>query len=790
MKLPPLPLVVLDTETTGFVPRVHHVIEYAAVTVQNGEIADTYEQLFSAEEIPPVVEVITRIRMEDVRGQPAFVEKREEMLSRVPEDAVIVGQNTPFDLGMLKGEGMDLSERPWIDTSMLASLVFPELESYSLGYLSTVLTLNHEPKHRALGDVQATLELLSRVWGRLLELPPDLLQKAQDIMKRAPSGYRLLFDSIPVSKKKALPSWLQKPPEAAFRRRSISTPALPTPKIGDIRLREEPLDPVELQAIIEAAQKDTSVRHWIAVKNLDAAVRRLSFNEGVRILYPPSHLLDSNAVQKLRQADALTVDEATLLLKIEWYEPVTRNDLPIHGNEESVWRGTLACTDASDVYTKQFDDLPGVVLIDHQQLLRFLEDEEHPAAAALREPSHIIIDDASMLEDTATKAYGWYADVSALRAGSERNDMLTRVTDLLQLWIEKVRGGLDVRAITAADLSAPEAKGLRAQIKEVLEQDGGLPEPVRIQLDGVVHILNPENLARRYAWIEQRQNGAHTLQSVPEHVSDFLSDLLYSRFPTTLLIPPQSAMELKEILPQSGTSHVEEKVMKDPEMPITFPLTPVHEILANPPEGKTIVLIPGKGTIENMYVKYTEMLEERNVTLICLGVSGGQGRMRAEFLAAEGTTLWLVTPWVFEGLELPPETVDHLVISALPFDYASHPVLSRRAARYKSGFMDYFLPRLKHRLFRLLRTFARFKKEGADVRILDDRLRCKEYGKEVIKYLNCFSTKGEGAGIEHGKLKMENGLMKESPTRPVASSSSKKKKPMKKNKEEGQLKLF
>ena len=114
------------------------------------------------------------------------------------------------------------------------------------------------------------------------------------------------------------------------------------------------------------------------------------------------------------------------------------------------------------------------------------------------------------------------------------------------------------------------------QIKEVLEQDGGLPEPVRIQLDGVVHILNPENLARRYAWIEQRQNGAHTLQSVPEHVSDFLSDLLYSRFPTTLLIPPQSAMELKEILPQSGTSHVEEKVMKDPEMPITFPLTPVH----------------------------------------------------------------------------------------------------------------------------------------------------------------------------------------------------------------------
>lgn len=744
MKLPPLPLVVLDTETTGFVPRVHHVIEYAAVTAVNGEVTDTYEQLFAAEEIPPVVEVITRIRMEDLRGQPAFAEKREEILARIPDGALIVGQNVTFDLGMLKGEGLDLTERPWVDTSMLASLVFPELESYSLGYLSAVLKLNHEPKHRALGDVRATLELLAKVWERLRELPPDLLEKARDTMERAPAGYRLLFRAIPPSEEKTRPKWMTMPEEKGCGKRGVTVAALPTPKAGDIALREEPLDPTELQALVEAARKDASVRQWIAVKNLDTTIRRLTLGSDVRIAYPPTHLLDPAAARRLEQAETLTADEATLLAKIAWYKPRTRNDLPLHGNEESVWRGTLACTEQSEAYTKQFEDLPGVVLVDHQQLLHFLEDEEHPTANALKEPAHIIIDDASMLEDTATKAYGWYADVSALRAGSERHPRLTRFTDLLQLWIEKIRGGLDVRVLTAADLATPETKGLRAQLAQVLEEDGNLPAPVTHQLDGIAHILDADNLARRHAWIEQRQNGAHTLQSVPEHVADVLQDVLYSRFPTTLLIPPGSAGELREILPLQTNAHVLSSASA-PTPPsastaIAFPLTPLAEIMSNPPSGKTIVLIPGKGTIENMYVKYTEALEERGATLICLGVSGGHGRMRAEFLAAEAPALWLLTPWAFEGVELPPCTVDHLVISALPFDYASHPVLSRRAARYRSGFADYFLPRLKHRLFRLLRTFARFRTENADVRILDDRLRSKEYGKGVMEYVKRFSS--------------------------------------------------
>ena len=70
MKLPSIPLVILDTETTGLLPRVNRIIEFASVRVENGDIIDEYEQLFSIpDEIPAHVRVLTRIVDDDLRGR-------------------------------------------------------------------------------------------------------------------------------------------------------------------------------------------------------------------------------------------------------------------------------------------------------------------------------------------------------------------------------------------------------------------------------------------------------------------------------------------------------------------------------------------------------------------------------------------------------------------------------------------------------------------------------------------------------------------------------------------------
>jgi Rad3-related DNA helicase len=169
----------------------------------------------------------------------------------------------------------------------------------------------------------------------------------------------------------------------------------------------------------------------------------------------------------------------------------------------------------------------------------------------------------------------------------------------------------------------------------------------------------------------------------------------------------------------------------------------LETIMQDPPAGKTIVLVGSRKTVEDAFVRHTEALEEKGVTLICQSLSGGQERMQAEFIAAAAPTLWLLTPWTYEGVELPQGTANNLVCFTLPFDHPNHPVLSRRALHYRNAFGEYSLPRLKARLFRILRTFARHATGDATVQVCDDRLKTKKYGPEVRSHLEQYAADTE-----------------------------------------------
>lgn len=735
MQLPDIPFVVLDTETTGFIPKVNRVMEYAHMTYRNGKQTDEYEELISIpQEIPGVVQIITRIRPDALEGKAVFDDLKEDIAKRIGDDTVIVGQNILFDIRMLKGEGIDLSDRPWIDTSMLASLVFPELESYSLGYVSTVLELNHAPVHRALGDVRATLELLGKCWERLLTLPQDMVMDLKATMNKSSEGYKMLFDALPTSAIQERPTWITMPEPQKFP--GMTRPmTLHKPDVGTVDLIEESLDPMMLQSVINAAVKDTGTVHWIAVKNLTAMVKRLQLSDEVRVLQPPFLMLDDAATDVLHAQQTLTPDEATLLTKLAWYRPTVLGDAPVHGGEKAVWNGKLSCTDQSETYTKQFENLPSVMLLDHRQLLAFVQDPEHTAHNALNKDSHIIIDDASMLEDTASKAYGAYCGINDLRAASEGHDALTKFTDLLQIWIEKTRHEQDVRFLAESDLTAPDAIALREQLNTLIADDSLRPQ-TNYHLQSAMRCLEPEALTR-ITWIETRQDGSNFLHSVPESVAELLKNDLYDKYPVSLLIPPQSAEMLQEALHRGTQKAMNLAIprVQDP-IDISFPEDlSGAKILSDPPDGKTVILAGSRRVIEDYFIRFTEDLEERGITLICQGLSGGQNRMQAEFLAAKDPAVWVLTPWTFEGIELPPGTVDHLIVDALPFDNPSQPVFGKRAEHFDNAFIGYSMPRLLQRLFRIVRTFRRVAHTDADVAVIDNRITEKRYGKGIMQYL-------------------------------------------------------
>ncbi len=742
MQLPKIPFVVLDTETTGFIPKVNRVIEYAHVVYRDGTEAESYDQLIAIPgEIPDVVQVITRIKPDALSGKPVFENLRDDIAARIGSDTLIVGQNVSFDINMLRGEGIDLSHRSWVDTSMLASLVFPELESYSLGYISKVLKLQHEPVHRAMGDVHATLELFSRCWERLLELPQEMLLDLKTTFHKSEEGYRILADALPTGTAKSKPAWIAMPDTLKFPGITRALP-LPKPAIGTVDLIEEPLDPMFLQCIVDAAAKDTSTTHWIAVKNLTSTIKRLKLGKNVCVLQPPFLLLDHEAAEHLRAQEKLSADEATLLLKLDWYAPTVLDDAPIHGGEKAVWNGKLACTDTSATYLAQFMKLPSVILLDHRQLLHFVQDPDHAAHHALTTDAHIIIDDASMLEDTASKAYGWYCGMGDLRAAAAGNARLTKLTDLLQIWMEKIRNEQDVRYIAPNDLESSEVASLRAMLTSA--NDGTLrPQTVRL-LESVGKCLEPE-AATRISWIETHQDGSQFLRSVPESVAELLQRDLFSKYPVSLAIPPSSAHTMPEAVHRNVKTAINPFMERVQDAVTTeFPETLFGKnIIADPPDGKTILLAGSRRVIEEYFIRYAVDLEARGVTLICQNLSGGMNRMQAEFLAADAPAVWVLTPWTFESVELPPGTVDHLIVDALPFDNPSQPVFAKRAEHFTNAFIDYSMPRLLQRLFRLLRTFRCIATLSADVTVIDTRIREKKYGKDVRAYMELCTEKGK-----------------------------------------------
>jgi DNA polymerase III epsilon subunit-like protein len=708
--LPPFPFAVLDTETTGLTPRSDKIIELAIQRFEGGEKVAEYESLFQAgQSIPPHVQVLTRIKPSDLEGKPEFAAGAQKFASLL-EGVVLVGHNIPFDMGMLKGEGIDLEGKPWIDSAMLASLVFPEELSWSLGYISTTLDLPHEPKHRAMGDVHATVALFEKIWERLSELPKDLGIQIKEIAEKGSEGYATLFSAIE-AKGSGRPEWLE------YKKRN-----------------RQSTSPNHQLITNQQAPKEGDGKVWMAVKNLEATVRSCSDEDlkKLNVIHAPQFLLDPKSKEKFLKQDSFTSYEFTLALKLIFFDPKIQSGLPIHSEERDVWKGKLACTKDSEIYKEQFKEEKKQTLIDHRQLLELLTRGEGP-----KDGDSIVIDDASMLEDTATKAFRWSCSIDPLRAAAEGNADLTSFLDAYQIWVEKVRNFQDIRYLVTADLKSSKAMGLKTRLEEILS--GDLTDQVREKLEDLSEILNPDNLDGRIVWIAQFRDGGQILQSVPMDIASVLDEMLYEKFPTTLLLPAGEKESFAAVLPDASNVKIEQASIEQASLRYAEPEMTFDRLLPCI-DGKVIALVTSKRMIEQIFVKYTEVLEEQGIMLIAQGLSGGLGRMQAEFLAAEGRVVWLITPWMYEGVELPPETVDHLWIHTLPFDHPSHAVLSIRSDRYRDSFGEYFVPRLLHRLFRLLRKYAEHHKKDGDILVFDQRLKTKGYGKRVMEYLSMLTS--------------------------------------------------
>lgn len=150
--------VVVDLEMTGIHPKVDSIIEIGAVKVK-GDRVETFQTLVKPKcSIPERVTEITGITEEMVESADDIETALSHFLE-FSEELPLIGHMVQMDYSFLKQWAVNLGwkyQRDGLDTLFLSRKMLPELEKFTLSYLTDYYDISLEGHHRALDDALAT----------------------------------------------------------------------------------------------------------------------------------------------------------------------------------------------------------------------------------------------------------------------------------------------------------------------------------------------------------------------------------------------------------------------------------------------------------------------------------------------------------------------------------------------------------------------------------------------------------------------------------------------------------
>ena len=240
-----VPIVVLDTETTGLIPEMgHRIIEIGAIRYENGEAIGKINHLLNpGRKIDPSASQVNGIADNDLVGQPTFADLAPDLLELL-DGALILAHNARFDAGFLGIEFFIQSvqqrkplfplENPWLCTLQLARAYF-RFGRNNLGYIANLLGVKTGQAHRALDDANTTYEIFKRMakelsMRRILTIDDFFYAQGQPIFApdhRNAFTFAETKNEIRIALERKLPLYIAYTSQNGASRRKI-TPLYPT----------------------------------------------------------------------------------------------------------------------------------------------------------------------------------------------------------------------------------------------------------------------------------------------------------------------------------------------------------------------------------------------------------------------------------------------------------------------------------------------------------------------------------------------------------------------------------
>ena len=158
-----------DTETTGLEPESgDRIVEIAGIRFKGKEKIATFESLVNPHRrICEAAERINKITPVMLRGAPTIEAVLPKFLAFM-QNSCLCSYNATFDVGFLNNElkiiGQNSLENTMIvDILRMAKRILPNLERYALWFVAEKLGIKTAQQHRALSDVELTLEVFYKL---------------------------------------------------------------------------------------------------------------------------------------------------------------------------------------------------------------------------------------------------------------------------------------------------------------------------------------------------------------------------------------------------------------------------------------------------------------------------------------------------------------------------------------------------------------------------------------------------------------------------------------------------
>ncbi len=438
----------------------------------------------------------------------------------------------------------------------------------------------------------------------------------------------------------------------------------------------------------------------------------------------------------------------------------------------------------SDLAVRQSADLQSAVLPDYQYLI--LDEAHHLEATAGKHATVELtnsrvkrfldsLDNPNAKSGLSVRYAASHLKEPVEEARNQANSLFGAITDWLETKGNRKWGGSITQRIDGENfvenvLDAPLAT-LRTelnQLRETAQTDDDEEEiashlrrcnQLREDLDLMISQSDPDSVY----WIESLTRGRFprmTLNATPVNVSDTVNEYLFGNMNSVILTSATLATnqnfdffkkrlglsECRELIAGSPFDyknqveiHLPSK-MPDPRRSVEFTQSSIAQIkrYLKMTHGKAFVLFTSYRMMDEVYDVVSNYLDELGIVSFKQGGELSRTQMLDAFKRDIDSVLFGTSSF-WEGVDVQGESLSNVIITKLPFEVPTHPVMEAKIKQVEeqggNSFMEFSLPeailRLKQGFGRLIRT----KTDKGVVVILDPRVTTKFYGKQFMNSL-------------------------------------------------------